>query len=67
MEVHDVDGRLNDILTLLRPHFAFVRAERQTSAVFTNEAGEPEYRLTVPDELNLYYLFATNLRACEEK
>ena len=61
MEVHDVDGRLAAVVELLqdprRGGFARVTTQRQTTSVVDG------YLMVIPDELKLYYVFATRVAA----
>mmetsp|Transcript_4941 Transcript_4941/g.15011 ORF Transcript_4941/g.15011 Transcript_4941/m.15011 type:complete len:307 (+) Transcript_4941:91-1011(+) len=52
-EVHDVNGRLDRIVKLLRRHRMTVVAVRQSGGLFEG------YQMVIPHELRLYYVYAT--------
>ena len=61
VEVHDINGRLASICSLLRRHGFSVRSEPQ-------RGGDVEgYRMVVPQELRLWYVFALRAPTKDER
>ena len=56
IEVHDVDGRLERVCTLLRSHGFRVEATQQRSSTVRG------YLIVVPATLKLWYVFAVRVR-----
>jgi FkbM family methyltransferase len=57
-EVHDIDGRLADVVKLLQTSFDVVEIDAETTETYYDEDGEEEYRITVDPKLKLFYVYS---------